>query len=136
MTPAGPKLASLDHLVLTVQDIDVTSAFYRDVLGMEILSFSPSDGSKRTALRFGKQKINLHAADQPFEPKARFPRAGSADLCFLSEHDLTAWSTHLAAHAVAIEEGPVPRTGARFSITSIYIRDPDENLIEIAVPAD
>ena len=124
-----PTLATLDHLVLTVADIDATVRFYRDALGMEAITF----GEGRTALRFGAQKINLHPAAAPFEPKARTPTPGSADLCFLTETPLADWQAHLAAMGVAIEEGPVARTGALGPIRSIYLRDPDGNLIEISV---
>ena len=125
-----PTLATLDHLVLTVADVGATARFYRDVLGMEEITF----GEGRTALRFGAQKINLHPAAAPFEPKAAHPRPGSADLCFLTDATLADWQAHLAAAGVAIEEGPVARTGARGPIRSIYLRDPDGNLIEISVP--
>ena len=126
----SPTLASLDHLVLTVADVERTVRFYRDVLGMEPVSF----GAGRTALRFGAQKINLHPAAAPFEPKAQTPVPGSADLCFLTETPLGDWEAHLVAQGVAIEEGPVARTGARGPIRSIYLRDPDGNLVEISVP--
>jgi len=128
-----PRVQSLDHLVLTVADLVKTSAFYRDILGMQTKQFvSASDGSTRWALKFGSQKINLHHASKPFDPKAKYPTPGSADLCFLSGSNLDEWTSHLAKHSVSIEEGPVARTGAQGPIMSIYIRDPDENLIEIA----
>jgi len=124
-----PKIDSLDHLVLTVADISATVAFYRDVLGMQVTEFKPADGSVRKALKFGQQKINLHAARGPFEPKAKSPTPGSADLCFLSTEPLADWIAHLGDR---IEEGPIARTGATGPIMSIYLRDPDGNLIEIA----
>jgi len=124
-----PKIDSLDHLVLTVADISATVAFYRDVLGMQVEEFTPADGSVRTALKFGQQKINLHAALAPFDPKAIHPMPGSADLCFLSTAPLADWIAHLGDR---IEEGPIARTGAKAPIMSIYVRDPDGNLIEIA----
>lgn len=127
-----PTLQSLDHLVLTVSDIDATIAFYRDVLGMIPQSFVPADGTARWALSFGHQKINLHRTGQEFEPKAAKPRAGSADLCFLSDTPLDVWQAALSANGIAVEEGPVRRTGAQGSILSIYLRDPDGNLIEIS----
>ncbi|PWE32401.1 VOC family virulence protein [Maritimibacter sp. 55A14] len=130
-----PALRSLDHLVLTVADIPRSVAFYTSVLGMEAESFRPSDGSTRTALTFGSQKINLHEAGREFEPKAAAPAPGSADLCFLSGVPLSRWLEHLERHCIAIEEGPVARSGATGPITSIYIRDPDGNLIEISEPA-
>ena len=127
-----PTLASLDHLVLTVTDISETCRFYEDILGMTATRFVPADGSTRWALSFGSQKINLHQAGAEFDPKAIHPTPGSADLCFLSETPLPAWQDHLAAKGIAINEGPVPRTGATGPILSIYIRDPDGNLIEIS----
>lgn len=129
-----PKLQSLDHLVLTVTDLDTTVAFYRDILGMEAEQFTPADGSTRWALKFGSQKINLHVAGAEFDPKATSPVPGSADLCFLSDMPVNKWGEHLNRHDINIEEGPVPRTGAACKILSIYLRDPDGNLIEIANP--
>ena len=128
-----PKLVGLDHLVLTVEDIGVTVAFYRDVLGMEVQEFQPADGSTRTALLFGAQKINLHKAGAEYRPHGRAPTPGSADLCFLTETPLEAWSLHLEGQSIEIEEGPVMRSGARGPIRSIYMRDPDGNLVEISV---
>lgn len=127
-----PSVSSLDHLVLTVADVDRTVAFYRDVLGMVPEQFQPADGSTRCALKFGRQKINLHPASKPFNPKAEKPTPGSGDLCFLSETPLADWQTHLAHYAVAIEDGPIARTGATGPLVSLYIRDPDGNLIEIS----
>lgn len=127
-----PRVESLDHLVLTVADINETVAFYETILGMTAEVFRPADGSTRTALAFGAQKINLHPAAAPFEPKARVAQAGSADLCFLSDAPLTDWLAHLAKHGVEVLEGPVPRTGAQGPIISIYLRDPDGNLIEVS----
>ncbi|WGW04397.1 VOC family protein [Tropicibacter oceani] len=126
------SVQSLDHLVLTVTDVDVTCAFYRDVLGMTPQAFTPADGSTRWALKFGTQKINLHKAGAEFTPKARTPRPGSADLCFLSDTPIADWRTHLNDHDITIEEGPLLRTGATGPILSLYIRDPDGNLIEIS----
>jgi catechol 2,3-dioxygenase-like lactoylglutathione lyase family enzyme len=126
-------VTSLDHLVLTVADIDATVAFYRDVLGMTPEVFLAADGTERVALKFGMQKINLHRAGSEFDPKARLPCAGSADLCFLTETPLDDWRSVLGAHAVAVELGPVPRTGAAGPLTSLYVRDPDGNLIEVSV---
>lgn len=127
-----PKLSSLDHLVLTVADIEQTVRFYRDALGMRDQQFQPADGSTRTALAFGTQKINLHQAGAEFEPKAANPAPGTADLCFLSDAPLQQWQDHLASCGIAILEGPVRRSGARGAILSIYLRDPDGNLIEIS----
>jgi len=129
------KLTSLDHLVLTVRDMVATREFYKDVLGMEVEAFHPADGSTRWALKFGVQKINLHQAGAEFVPKASQPTPGSADLCFLTDVSLEEWQAHLNAHQVLVEEGPVARTGAQGPILSLYIRDPDGNLIEIATRA-
>ncbi len=118
----------LDHLVLTVQNIEATCAFYERVLGMQVTTF----GGGRKALQFGSQKINLHEAGKEFEPKACRPTPGSADLCFITQTPIPEVIRHLSACGVAIEEGPVRRTGATGPILSLYIRDPDQNLIEIA----
>lgn len=118
----------LDHLVLTVADIAGTCAFYEKTLGMTVETF----GSGRVALRFGRQKINLHEVGHEFEPKARLATAGSADLCFLTSTPLEDVEAHLARVGVPVELGPVPRTGAIGTILSVYIRDPDGNLIEIS----
>lgn len=120
-------IASLDHLVLTVADIQATLAFYGDVLGMRPVTFAGG----RHALAFGAQKINLHQKGHEFEPKARHPTPGAADLCFVAAIGLDAVQTRLRAKGVAIVEGPVARTGAVGPISSVYIRDPDHNLIEI-----
>lgn len=127
-----PTPTALDHLVLTVADIDATRKFYVDVLGMRAEAFTPEGSAPRWALKFGAQKINLHQAGAEFEPKAAHPLPGSADLCFLTETALADWVRHLADHGIAIEDGPVPRTGATGPLNSIYIRDPDHNLIEIS----
>ena len=126
------KLNALDHLVLTVADIDATVRFYCDVLGMEVQRFTPADGTERWALKFGAQKINLHQLGQEFEPKAKRATAGSADLCFLSDEPMADWLAHLADHGGRVIEGPVKRTGAQGAILSIYLRDPDGNLIEVS----
>ncbi len=129
-----PQLARLDHLVLTVADIKTSRAFYCDVLGMRHLPFRVADGSTRHALAFGDQKINLHEAGAEFEPKARIPTRGSADLCFLSDTALVHWQEHLSVHEIEIADGPIRRSGATGPILSIYVRDPDGNLIEISNP--
>lgn len=126
------QIQSLDHLVLTVGDIDRSIAFYRDVLGMRAERFLPNDGSERWAICFGAQKINLHQSGAEFEPKAAHATPGSADLCFLSAQQVADWAHHLAQHGVLIVDGPVRRTGAQGAILSIYVRDPDGNLIEIS----
>ncbi|WP_028079554.1 VOC family protein [Solimonas soli] len=118
----------LDHLVLTVRDIDATIAFYRDVLGMQPQTF----GEGRHALAFGQQKINLHRADGPFAPRAAHPTSGSADLCFVSSTPVREIVSQLERHGVAIEAGPVERVGALGVMDSVYFRDPDGNLIEVS----
>lgn len=122
----------LDHLVLTVRDIQTTCDFYTQVMGMTIITF----GSDRKALKFGQQKINLHQAGHEFEPKAQRPTPGSADLCFITDSPLEQAIAHIQSCGVAIESGIVQRTGAIGPIASIYIRDPDGNLIEIASYGD
>ncbi|MFC5831255.1 VOC family protein [Nonomuraea insulae] len=118
----------LDHLVLTVTDVDETVAFYSRVLGMEPVTF----GDGRRALNFGPHKINLHEAGKEFDPKAARPTPGSADLCLISAVPIDEVLRHLETCGVPIEEGPVPRTGAQGPMTSVYFRDPDGNLIEVA----
>ena len=122
------KIDRLDHLVLTVADIDATCRFYERVLGMQTVTF----GEGRTALHFGRAKINLHRAGHEFEPKAERPTPGSADLCLITETPIEQVIELMKARGVAIETGPVARTGAMGPITSIYFRDPDRNLIEVA----
>ena len=126
------SVTALDHLVLTVGDIPTTLRFYEEVLGMAGVPFQPATGEVRWALQYGRQKINLHQAGAEFEPKAARPAPGTADLCFLSEAPLAEWQAHLAAAGVPIEDGPVPRTGAIGPLLSIYVRDPDGNLLEIS----
>ena len=126
------KLKSLDHLVLTVGDIAASARFYETVLGMAVDRFNAADGTQRWALKFGHQKINLHQSGQEFEPKARLATPGSADLCFLTDAPLEAWLARFTDHDVAVIEGPVRRTGAMGPILSLYIRDPDGNLIEVS----
>ncbi len=129
-----PSVTGLDHLVLTVADIGRSVAFYRDALGMAAQTFRAADGSERTALAFGTQKINLHPAAAPFAPHAAAPGPGTADLCLLTADPLDDWQAHLSALGIAVEEGPVRRTGATGPLLSIYVRDPDGNLIEISRP--
>jgi catechol 2,3-dioxygenase-like lactoylglutathione lyase family enzyme len=117
----------LDHLVLTVSDLDRSRAFYEDVLGMEAIVVAGRD-----ALRFGDQKINLHEAGREFEPKAAKPLPGSADLCFVTELRAEEIVQHLVARGVEIVDGPVARNGALGPVTSVYLRDPDGNLLELA----
>ena len=122
------RIEVLDHLVLTVADIDRTRDFYERTLGMEPVVF----GEGRHALAFGAQKINLHEAGREFEPKAATPTPGSADLCFLTNVSVAEVVEHLEANGVEIVEGPVRRTGATGPITSVYFRDPDGNLLEVS----
>lgn len=117
----------LDHIVLTVADVAATCAFYERMLGMQSVTFAGG----RKALSFGNQKINLHQAGREFEPKAAAPTPGSADLCLVSKAPLDQVIAHLHSCGVAILEGPVQRTGAMGPITSVYFRDPDNNLIEV-----
>ena len=130
----APTVRALDHLVLTVVSISETARFYTQVLGAEAQQFQVSDGSLRWALQIGQQKINLHQHGQEFEPKAQHPLPGSGDLCFLTDLPISNWISHLGKQGVAIEDGPVRRTGATGSIMSLYLRDPDGNLIEIGIP--
>lgn len=122
-------LDRIDHFVLTVRNLTATCDFYQRVLGMRVETFA--DG--RVALHFGVQKINLHQAGHEFEPKAQAPVPGSADFCLITVDPLEQMIAHLRACDVAIEEGTVSRTGAQGVINSIYLRDPDGNLVEIAV---
>ncbi|WP_108260436.1 VOC family protein [Mangrovicoccus ximenensis] len=124
-------IGALDHLVLTTADEDACVAFYTGVLGMRLETF----GTGRRAFRFGNQKINLHVKGREFEPKARVPQPGSLDLCFLADRPLAEVTAALAAAGIPVEEGPVMRTGATGPIRSVYLRDPDGNLIEISEPA-
>jgi len=122
------NIERLDHLVLTVANIESTCEFYVRVLGMEIVRF----GEDRTALRFGQQKMNLHPADNIPGLVADRPTPGSADLCFITSVPLAEVTAHLGACGVPIVAGPGPRAGAVGTIQSVYIRDPDLNLIEIS----
>ncbi|MDQ0609181.1 catechol 2,3-dioxygenase-like lactoylglutathione lyase family enzyme [Variovorax sp. W1I1] len=118
----------LDHLVLTTANEEACVRFYVDVLGMTLETF----GAGRKAFRFGNQKINLHVKGHEFEPKADVPTPGSLDLCFIASVPLEAVIERLGEKGVAIIEGPVMRTGATSRIRSVYVRDPDLNLIEIS----
>jgi catechol 2,3-dioxygenase-like lactoylglutathione lyase family enzyme len=122
------QIERLDHLVLTVADIARTCEFYTRVLGMEVVRF----GEGRTALRFGRQKINLHPASNIPGLVADKPTPGSADLCFITPVPLAEVAVHLEDCRVPIVAGPGPRAGAIGAIQSVYIRDPDHNLIEIS----
>jgi catechol 2,3-dioxygenase-like lactoylglutathione lyase family enzyme len=122
------KINRLDHLVLTVRNVDTTSEFYERVLGMEVSTFA----DQRKALLFGKQKINLHQHGKEFEPKANNPAPGSADFCLITSEKISSIIDHLKACGVAIEVGPVTKIGALGEMDSVYIRDPDLNLVEIS----
>ena len=122
------QIDRLDHLVLTVADIDATLDFYTRVLGMRAETF----GEGRRALVFGRQKINLHQAGREFSPRAAQAIPGSADFCLITETPLAQVQEELAAHGVAVEVGPVPKQGALGPMQSVYVRDPDANLVEIA----
>jgi catechol 2,3-dioxygenase-like lactoylglutathione lyase family enzyme len=122
------RVDRLDHLVLTVASIDASCDFYASVLGMKVQTFSGG----RKALSFGNQKINLHQKGHEFEPKATHPLPGSADLCFIAETAIGDVVADLEAAGVAVEEGPVERTGALGQMVSVYFRDPDGNLIEVS----
>ena len=123
-------LKSIDHIVITTRDLDRCVDFYTRVLGMTLERY----GEGRLALKFGGQKFNIHPPGFDAGIKARTPTPGSLDLCFLADRPLDEVIAHLKRHNIAIEEGPVTRTGARFAIRSVYVRDPDENLIEISEP--
>lgn len=122
------RIDRFDHVVLTVADVDATCAFYQRVLGMAVVSF----GDGRKALAFGQQKINLHAHGREFEPKAERPTPGSADFCLITGVPVADVVAHLSGEGVTVVEGPVRRTGATGPIVSIYFRDPDRNLVEVA----
>jgi catechol 2,3-dioxygenase-like lactoylglutathione lyase family enzyme len=120
----------IDHLVLTVRDVEATCEFYSRVLGMDVVTF---DGNRK-ALAFGTQRINLHPQGHEFEPKAERPIPGSGDLCFLTRVPLAEVLAHLCACGIVPLLGPVPRNGATGPMTSVYFRDLDLNLIEVANP--
>lgn len=124
----GIRIAELDHLVLTVNDIEKTCDFYRSVLGMEVITFDEG----RKALKFGGRKINLHQAGREYDPIAKNPTEGSADICFITHLKADDVIRELKSKNVAIELGPIERTGAEGKVNSVYIRDPDGNLIELA----
>ena len=122
------EVKSIDHLVLTVSDIETTLDFYRNLLGMKVETFSEG----RIALKFGSQKINLHPYGNEFDPKAKSPLPGSMDLCFITEIPIVEAMSQVRAGGVTIIEGPVNKTGALGPIKSFYFRNPDMNLIEVA----
>jgi catechol 2,3-dioxygenase-like lactoylglutathione lyase family enzyme len=122
------QINRFDHVVLTVADLEATIGFYTRVLGMREQTFRGG----RKALGFGQSKINLHQHGREFEPKAHRPTPGSVDLCLIVDGSLDVVISELAAHGVPIVEGPVERIGARGPMMSVYIRDPDENLVELS----
>ena len=122
------KIDRIDHIVLTVFDLERTIDFYSRVLGMEPVTFA---GGRR-GLAFGRQKLNLHQAGREFEPKALHPAPGAIDLCLVTETPLAAVMEELASHGIAIIQGPVDKTGAMGPIKSVYFRDPDGNLVEVS----
>jgi len=122
------ELDSLDHLVLTVRDSAATIRFYEGVLGMRAATF----GDGRHALHFGEQKLNLHEVGSEFSPAAAHPAPGTADLCFITRTPVEGVVRVLESHGIEVEQGPVERAGATGSLLSVYLRDPDGNLVEIA----
>ncbi|MCP1659152.1 VOC family protein [Neisseria perflava] len=122
------QISHIDHIVLTVADIERSIAFYTQVLGFQEETF----GNGRKALKFGCQKINLHQKGREFEPKAAQPTCGAIDLCLISATPLAEVAAELQANNIPVIEGIVGRTGAEGAIRSLYIRDPDGNLIEIS----
>ena len=129
MNAPGFTIDRLDHVVFPVSDVEAIAAFYQRVLGMRIERF----GQGRVAVAFGRQKINLQPAGWDYARKAAVHRAGTQDVCFIVEGSLDPVIAHLEACGVAIEEGPVERTGAIGRLLSVYFRDPDENLVEVSV---
>ena len=121
-------ISNLDHLVITVRDLEEASSFYQRVLGLEIITFEDN----RLALKVGDQKINLHVAGEEISPHAKRPTPGSADLCFITPLSIDAYMEHLKKHQISVELGPVKRHGAQGAMDSVYFRDPDQNLLEIS----
>jgi len=121
-------IAGIDHFVLTVRSVEATCAFYQRMLGLKRLD----EPNRPTALLFGSQKINLHEVGRTFEPKAKTPTAGSGDFCLVAARPLAEICGSLEANGVAVEVGPVERTGARGPMMSVYFRDPDGNLVEVS----
>lgn len=129
MSTMAPRITGLDHLVLTVRDLDATVSFYERVLGIPAFTFA---GGTRTALAVGNHKINLHLLGNEHLPNAREARPGSADFCLLTDTPIDDLVAHLAGLGVEIEHGPDAADGARHPLRSIWLRDPDGNLIELA----
>ena len=128
------KIEKIDHVVITVKNLKKTIDFYTNILGMKLEEFSSTldDSQIRYALSFGSQKINIHEEKKPFKPNALHPYSGSMDICFISKNKINDWVHHLVKKGINIEIGPEKKTGALGPILSIYIRDPDFNLIEIS----
>jgi catechol 2,3-dioxygenase-like lactoylglutathione lyase family enzyme len=120
----------VDHFVLTVSDLAASLRFYERVLGARVVP--PWKGRGPTAVAFGRQKINIHVRGHEFEPKAAHPTVGAGDFCLITEAAIETVVQHLQDCGVAIEEGPLPRIGALGEMTSVYFRDPDGNLVEVA----
>jgi catechol 2,3-dioxygenase-like lactoylglutathione lyase family enzyme len=128
-------ISHLDHLVITTADEAACVDFYTRVLGMSLKSFiGGTPPVERKAFKFGSQKINLHIKGREFEPKAKLPTPGALDLCFIASVPLSAVISRVKDCGWPIIEGPVRRTGATGPILSVYLRDPDGNLIEISEP--
>ncbi len=125
-------IKAIDHLVLTITDAAATRRFYETGLGMTWTTFTTPDGQAREALAFATQKINIHHQGREFDPKATHPTPGSADLCLLTDTPVTEVADHMTTLGYPTLEGPTSKTGATGPLTSIYLRDPDGNLIEIA----
>ncbi len=129
----APVIRSIDHFVLTVASIRATCDFYAAALGFGVETFGAGSGAEtRTAMTFGEQKINLHEVGREFTPRARVATAGSGDFCLLTETPIADVVAHLGGLGIAIEEGPVRKTGATGALTSVYFRDPDGNLVEVS----
>ena len=122
------RITAIDHIVLTVANISAACTFYKRALGLEIIEFD----NGRKALRAGRQKINLHAEGREFSPHALRPTSGSADLCLITQEPLAEWLRHFQTLGIDLVDGPIPQTGALGRMESIYVRDLDGNLIEVA----
>ena len=124
-------ITGIDHIVLTVNNIDKSIFFYRNVLGMTLKEFHPTGKEKiRYSLNFGNQKINLHDVKFPFTPHANNPLPGTTDICFLSSLSIEKWQSIFLKNNIIIEDGPVEKTGATGKILSLYVKDPDKNLVK------
>ena len=132
MSEAATLVERVDHLVLTVTDIEAATRFYERALGLQREFFRGPEGQPRHALRFGQQKINLQDRDTDTPTKARAPTFGAGDFCLIAAVPLDRVIAHLEAEGIAIEAGPVSRTGALGPLRSVYFRDPDGNLVEVA----